>query len=742
MRGIEDIFGVALGAAGKTQTVEGVSGDVVLPAGEKATTIPTTREMQALASRVMSNWRTNVDHRMESGIDAKLRKALLAQTCNYTPEQKLKMKSAGISEDVFAPITNTKVRAAKAMLMDIFTANGDHPFSIRPTANPELPKVVAERAQESVKRDVDRVFMSLEKSGKMLTKHGEEVMLSIMRNAYSTRYDEIHNKMEQAAKTRALRMERRVQDYFDEGGYDDAFQEYVNNVCIYGIGVIRGPVPMVREVNDYRTVRGVTKVVRELRVVPSFEAVNPFDLYPAPGAKDIEDGPLCIRVEYSAQALERSASRVSGKQSSSSKGKATGWMWHTVRALLDAHPDGLGCRLNTEPTDVARREAERRGPENPKDCMMEGVLCYDAVRGSELIELGITRTQYGKRIEFERFYNVETIVMDGYVVYCRIIDDRLGRPLVKGVFYELPGSWWGESIADKLTLVQSTMNNAIKALFRNMAAASGPMYWIGDVSRLVDRDGTGATVKPHKTFLFQPSMSTSLGVSSGAPMGVMDVPSKAGEILQVWERMKTQADDDSGIPAYTYGQSSGNSGAMRTAQGLAIFTEAASRGMKMVINTTDRLVTRRLVRKVVDYIMLYDTDFEIKGDCVIVPNGVMGKIHRAQQNQERLAFIQMIQRDQDFKQLIGPKGWVELLRPAITDIAVNPDNVLPNSDRVEEMEKLQFLRMLKQAMQGGGNEAAPSPETGAAPSAPGADLVPSQPKVPAPGTVVERRGAA
>ena len=167
-----------------------------------------------------------------------------------------------------------------------------------------------------------------------------------------------------------------------------------------------------------------------------------------------------------------------------------------MRTLLDVYPNGVGCKITTDPVDAERRRAEMNGTENPKDCMMEGILCYDSIRGDELIEIGVTRTNDNKPVNYADFYSVDAIVMGGYVVYCRIIDDRIGRPVVKGVFYELPGSWWGESVADKLRLVQSTMNNVIKALFRNMAAASGPMYYV-DISRFVDRDGTGLKVKPH-----------------------------------------------------------------------------------------------------------------------------------------------------------------------------------------------------------------------------------------------------
>lgn len=726
MNAVEEIFGTALSAQDAERIeVRTQVGATVNRSGNPAE-IPSTEAMSRLASRINANWRTNVDHRLEAGVDAKLRKAILAQTCNYTAEQKEKLRRAGISEEVYSPITNTKVRAAKALMMDLFQANGDYPFSLNPTSDPELPEQLEAEAMRSIEEDVSRLFSAVAAQGQMLTPQGEEMLKSMVSEAYRLRYDELQNRKEEIARNRARRMEKRVKDYFDEGGFVDAFQEYVNNVCTYGTGFIRGPIPTAKAVNVCRTKDGVPKISRELMVIPCYESVSPWDVYPAPDAKDIGDGPLCIRVKYSADTLHQYVAATKTKRDSGDK--ANGWMSNTVRSLLAKFPNG-GCKLTADPEDSARRMAERRGVDHPQDCTMEGILYYDAVRGSELIEIGITMTRQGKRITEAEFYNVEAIVIGGYVVYCRILDDRLSRPIVKGVFYELPGGWWGESVADKLALCQTTMNNAIKALFRNMAAASGPMYWINDITRIVDRDGSGTVVKPHKTFLFQPSASLALGATSGPPMGVMAVPSNAKELLAVWEQMKTQADDDSGIPAYTYGQASGNSGAMRTAQGLAIFTEAASRGMKMVISCTDRLVTRRLVKMTVDYIMLYDPDFDIKGDCEVVPAGIMGKILKAQQDQQRLQLLQMVTNNQYLLQMVGPKGVMALLRPSVADVAINPDDVLPSEERVRELEKIQDL----QAILGGGLQAQES----------GGEQVPQEEgAAPRPGSVAERRSAA
>jgi hypothetical protein len=694
--GVEDkileIFGAAIATPDKTEKVESLSGPVELPKDAPAVSIPTTFPMSRLAAFVMKAFQTNVDHRRSSGVDTRLRKALLAQTCSFTAEQKEKMRRAGISEDLYAPITAVKIRAAKAMLVDIFQAAGDWPFALYPTPDPEVPAQVEEEALESVRQDIDKIYDGLRNAGlQQIPENAQQILDAIIFNAFNARYDNIQHRKEEFARTRAKRMEKKIQDYFTEGGFIDAFQEYVNYICVYGTGLILGPIPRVMPMNECHTDKksGAVKYQRVYRKIPTYEAVNPMDCYPAPDAKTVDDGPLCIRIKYTANELWQYTTNVKSKQSTE---KADGWLVHTVRALLDRYPHG-GCKIDCEPFDPVRRLQEKNGSDNQEDCTLEGIRCFASVRGSDLIEFGVTKNRDGRNIEFTKFYQVETIVIGGFVVYCRILDDRIGRPVCKGVFYELPGSWWGESIADKVAMCQNVMNNAIKALMQNMAAASGPMYWINDVTRYTDKDGTGLKVRPHKMWAFQTSM---MG-NSGAPMGIIDVPSNATELLGVWERMKTQADDDSGIPAYTYGQSSGNSGAMRTAQGLAIFTEAASRGMKMVIGTTDRLVTRALVKKTADYILLYDDNLELKGDCEVRPAGVMGKILRAQQDQQRLQLFNMVVGNQFLLQMVGPKGVIALLRPSIQDVNINPDDVLPSEERVRELEQIQLVMQMAQA---------------------------------------------
>lgn len=743
---VEQIFGAAIAAAGSgTGAVSAPADGPSQQEQRPAPVVPTTFPMCRLAAFVMDTWRVAVDHRRTSGVDEKLRYALLSQTCQYSEAQKAKMRAAGIDERIFSPITSTKVRAAKAMLVDIFNSSGEWPFTVDPTPDPEVPSQVEEEAFQDIQSELVQIFNQLEQMGvQQLTPQENMLLQRIVDQATQNRYDEIMNRKVAFARTRARRMERKVQDMMAEGGWIKAFNEYVDYICTYGTGLIIGPVPRVVPVNKCREDKKTAsrKYKRVYKSIPTYEAVNPCDCYPAPDAKDVDDGPLCIRIRYTANELWQ---YVTHCQKSNSD-KANGWMPQTVRALLDRYPKG-GLKIDSEPYDPIRRDAEKNGTEDPRDCTLEGVRCFASVRGSDLIEFGVTKTLDNEWIKYEDFYRVETIVIGGFVVYCRILDDRLGIPVSKGVFYELPGSWWGESIADKLCLVQSVMNNSIKALMQNMAVASGPMYWINDISRLSDKSPDGLKFRPHKVFPFQTSM---MG-NSGAPMGVVSVPSNASELLAVWEKMRIQADDDSGIPAYTYGQSSGQ-GALRTASGLAIFTEAASRGMKMVISTTDRLVTRDQVQKTCNYILLYDNDLELKGDCEVHAAGVMGKILKAQQDQQRIQLFNTVVGNPVLVQMIGPRGIMALLRPSIQDVNINPDEVIPSEERLKQLELVQQLQQICAATQaklqadqsaatmawanGGGGEVPPAlPNQGAAPEAP--DAAP-----PAPGSVAERRNAA
>jgi hypothetical protein len=220
-------------------------------------------------------------------------------------------------------------------------------------------------------------------------------------------------------------------------------------------------------------------------------------------------------------------------------------------------------------------------------------------------------------------------------------------------------------------------------------------------------------------------------------MGVLAIPSNASELLAVTKWATQQADLDSGIPAFTEGTGGSSGGALRTAEGLRTFTEAVSRGMKMIIFIYDRQLTCDVARRTANWVLIYDDDMELKGDVEVLANGMMGRINKAQNDQARLQILNMVLNSQMLSSILGVKGILELFRPSLKDVNVNPDNVAPSAERIEMLEQIESIKQVFAATQ-----ASEGVQQNAA-AAQGGGVPPGIQQPPAvQGAVSERRGVA
>ena len=737
MNELEKIFAPALNAARPTEAnsaaeageVRNVESPIERSGFDESKV--NTPSMVALAQEVLTAMRINYDHRRSSGVDDRIKYALMAHTCQYDDRQKAYLSKIGIRENTYFPLTHSKNRAAKSMLVELANTGGEAPFDMKPTPDPDVPEEVSEKVLQRIYGELEQIFMSLQQSGvQQLPPEMEMKLQGIVAAATERQYDEVENAEEAYAKNRAKRLQRKVWDVMVEGGYVDASMECIDNAIVYGTCVMAGPVMrnVVKNVVVKDKKSNVRKLKRVIKSIPTFEALNPADCYPSPDAKKVTDGALCVRVRYTKEELWRF------KQSCAKKDKgvgAEGWRSSAVALLLSRNE--FGTRLTEFPRDTEIDRAEKNNGDDVNVCKFEGIRYFSYVEGMKLLEIGITKAPDGTRIECDEFYYVEAIVIGGMVVFCRIYDERIGSPLSKAVFYDVPGSWWGESIADKLFSTQSVMNNAMISLLRNMGPSSAAMMWINDVTRLVDKSPEGLTAEPGKIFGFGASYTGQ--TAAGAPMGVLQIPSNASELLNVAKWATAQADLDSGIPAFSEGTGGSNGGALRTAEGLRTYTEAASRGMKMIIFMFDRFMTCDVAHRTANWVLITDDDMDLKGDVEVFPQGMMGRILKAQNDQARLQLLNMVLNSDVLKSIFGIKGVLTLFRPSLKDVNINPDDAAPSAERIEMLEQLDTIKQITAAQQGVDSaQGEPHPGGGAPPG------IEQPPAVK--GAVAERRGAA
>lgn len=746
---LEQIFGAALQKEERERTVPQGAAAIESPSRPEppadAVEFKQAEPMSRLARFVMETFRVARDSRQSSGVDARLEYALEANRCRFSERQLAALAKIGIppsvAECLRTAITSVKTRSAKALIGDLMAQSGDPLFDLAHSPVPDVPMDVTAETVDSMAAEIAQLLAALQQQGVTeLPPEAQQRLMQAVQIATSDRYDEISNQKEGTARNRARRMKNKVWDILVEGGGERAIQDAIADLCLYGTCVVHGPVMRAVECSVVKTdENGVPKYVREVRLKPTFECVSPWDCYPAPDAKDTDDGPFCMRVKYAAHELWTLCDRGAAKETN-----GEGWNDAAMRDILDRHPDGgVKLRAFDGAYDATRRELEDRGFEDTHDCTFEGVRCYAHVRGGMLAEMGIVKYRKMDRrgrlrtmpVKANDFYRVECVVIDDKVVYCRILDDRMEIPISRASFYELPGSWWGEGIADKLRLVQTMQDNTAKSLFLDLAG-TGSMFWVRNAGLLRDKSPEATMWRPYKTILFDEPMFPQGG--SALPMGTIDIPSKTRELIAEWDLWNQQADTDSGIPRFAEGQSAGQSGALRTSSGLAQFNEHMMRGMKMVLTSFDNGVIMSLARRTADWELIFGDDMSLKGDVYVRPVGLIGRIMRVQRDQARLQLFNMIVSNEFLLNLIGPKGIMALLRPSMKDIDVNPDDILPSEQRVAFMEAVENVKQLVMAeSQRPGGAVGEGEAQGAPPG------VAQPPQVEAPqGGVEERRAVA
>ena len=711
-----------------------------------ASEIPTTPAMRRLASWVMDQFRVNRDHRQLSGVDAMLQYAANANGMKYSPAQMAVLAESHIDPRNFRPVTAMKVRSARAMLNDIIRQSGDKPYVLSPTPRPDVPESVGKKVMAQIAQEIIGFF---QKNGGAIQSEDEEALFyQVVIERVNQMFDDIRHGEMEYAKTCCERMDKVIHDQLVEGGFIEAFHRFVGYLTLYGTALMVGPVPRVvarcgcRERNT--SAGPVVKYEREFVEIPTYEAVSPWDCYPAPNAKRVDEGALCIKVRYVANDLWRYAE---AETKSKKNGRTQGWQSDTVRALLSQYPSG-GLKLDQETYDVARAEAEKDHLSGDRSCILEGVRCFASVRGSELVGFGLLKTPSGEKVEVSKYYKAETIVIGGFVVFCRIIDERMGMPVAKACLYETPDSWWGQTIAELLYSAQSMENNALKNIMMNGALASTGMFYCTDVNRVVKLDDSPAlSVRAGKMFGFRASV---IG-NTGAPIGVLQVPDNTDRQIQVLKFAAQLADDDSGIPQYTVGSSASiGSGAGRTASGLSMMQESACRVINMCVCDIGLNMIVPMVRNTYVYNLLNSDDMTIKGDVEVNPSGLMGRILKEAESQRRLQMMNALGQHPILSKALTVEAFFELLRPELDSLGVNPDKIIPSKERMEICQKLLDMAQMQQAAMAQ-QQAQEQQANGAEPTPEQANVarVEGQPGqvamtqgAPAAGTVAERRNAA
>lgn len=481
----------------------------------------------SLAGHIDKSWDRAKQAKQE--ITNRLLEASRQFRSEYEPEKLAAIKQLNGSE-IYLPLTNIKCRAAEAWLREVFSMPSSNLFDLSPTPIPDLPDDI----EAEIRARLMKAFTMLSQQSLMVQQQtgmppDPEIMSKVITDLKIKFRDIYKKEIEQKAKKASEEAKELIDDQFIEGGYYKALDECLHDITIYPTTIIKGPeyrkTKVFKREKDVQSGRYTTQVKEEIKEF--YKRVSPFNIFPASDSCGINDGDL-IELDsitpkdlYDLIGLE-------------------GFDEEAVRKVINEYKDG-GLK------DWALSTTERKEQENKfnteQSDKLDTLIYWGSVRGELLIEWGMSEEDIPDE---EKFYDICAWKIGSHVIKAMLNPDPLGnKPYSKASFIELPDSWWGMSIPEVLSDLQTAANACARGIVNNVGMSSMPV-----VERNTDR------IPAYESKIMYPGKvldSTDIQMTSAPAYRFYQANLTGDRIMGVLHGFLKMADELSGIPAYAHG---------------------------------------------------------------------------------------------------------------------------------------------------------------------------------------------
>lgn len=631
-------------------------------------------QAQPIATGVAGHIRTCFEQSRQAKrniVDERLYASIRSRRGEYDPRKLAEIREQGGSE-VWAGLTSSKCRAAGGWIRDVMMGTGsDRPWTIDPTPVPDLPPEINDMIVEQAMGPIREQLTAGNAPSQMQVVQ----MMSMLR-------DQAMSAVRDEARKRADRMADKMEDQLLEGGFLEALDAFIDDLTTYPTAIMKGPVIRMKPALTWGPDGQPTVKVK---LQKTWERVSPFNIYPSPGAEDVQDGFLIEKHRLSKSDLNALIG-------------VDGYNADAIRSVLADYERGLNSWLE----DLSmQQQAEGKDTfaayQNP-DGLIDALQYWGCVSGQMLVDWGLDKSEIE---DPTKDYYVEAWLIGTYVIKAVLNYDPLARKPYYACSYErVPGNFWGNSVADLVRDPQDIVNACARALVNNMALASGPQVGI-----LVDRLAAGEDVTQLSPWRIWQMKSDPLNGTTQQPIEFFQPTSNTNDLLTVFDKFSQLGDEYSGIPRYLTGDTTGGAG--RTASGLSMLINNAGKSIKQVINNIDIGLMKPMLDRLYYHNMRYEDDPDLKGDVQVVAHGASALIAKESAQVRRNEFLAATNNPTDF-QIVGVTGRAAVLREVAKGLDMNVDRVVPPVEVLTQ----KFAAMA--AMQQGG----PVPATPGGPAGP------------------------
>jgi len=620
---------------------------------------------------------------------------------------------------VFIKVTKTKVIAAFGQLVDVMFGTGRFPIGIKETDIPEgvstykhldmapgletSPPETPETPESSEEQEeqLNPFDVGYEGDGRVLKagatfSPGESAFENAIEEAELTFIDGPSTDPQipeiSPAKNSARLMEKMIHDQIEESNGSSELRNALFESALFGTGVVKGPFNYNKTLSRWEVdEESGERVYSPLAVrVPRIEFVSIWDFFPDPNATTIEE----CEYAFHRHKMNRSQLRNLAKLPHFNKDQ--------IRECL------------TMGANYVEKDYESELKDDQRNTEYGGGLF-------EVLEYwGVMDAQYAREAGMDIPEEVDDL--DEVQVNAWISNGKLLRGVINPFTpYRLPYnafpyernpySFFGIGVAENMDDSQQIMNGHARMAIDNLAL-SGSVVFDVDESALVA--GQSMEIYPGKMFRRQ------AGVPGQAIHG-LKFPNTTQENLQMFDKFRQLADEQTGIPSYSHGQT-GVQSMTRTASGMSMLLGAASLNIKTVIKNVDDFLLKPIGEAYYQWNMqFFEGKLDIQGDLEINAMGTNSLMQKEVRSQRLTMFLQTAQNP-----AIAPFVKIsKIVSELAYSLDLDPDEILNDP---EEAAIIAQIIGAQNAGQANGSTAVPP---GIQPGAMGgADGVPQQPQDP------------
>ena len=188
-------------------------------------------EILGLASYVRSCWTAAKTAKLD--VEQRMLKSRRQRAGIHEPDILANIRAMGGSE-IYMMLTSNKCRAAASWLRDVLLSGPDgRPWALDPTEEPELSP---DEMQEVIQRATEEA-LEIETMMGMVPLRPDN-----LRELAKTVRDRVLAEMRTESRSMMDRAESKIADQLQEGGFDLALHQIINDIVEMPAGILKGPV--------------------------------------------------------------------------------------------------------------------------------------------------------------------------------------------------------------------------------------------------------------------------------------------------------------------------------------------------------------------------------------------------------------------------------------------------------------------------------------------------------------------